>query len=202
MKRLLPIVALVAALSSVVPLGLAQEDSEAPPSEMLKFAPPEGWKLLHSVQSSETRRAVFVPSDQDERTWEDMLIVSTTRGPGMPGLQVAHERTLDAYKSTCQAHTAGALQKKVEKNIGKAFWIQGCNRRKDRDVGEASFNLFIQGQRAVYMIQRIWVLPPFGKEGPPIPSDEQRATMELLSKAMVCDPTAGTADCSPGATVQ
>jgi hypothetical protein len=158
--------------------------------------------LIYKVSSDTVQFDYYVPKGQSADKWEDMITIKTTRGSQAPGLKPVHERTVEAYKSKCQSYTATTPQTRIDNNVGRAFWILGCNRRNDMDVGETVFNLFIQGQKAVYLIQRTWRVPPFGNEGPSISAEEQKATMELLPKFTLCDPTAGDGSCVPGGRSQ
>ncbi|MCF8479133.1 MAG: hypothetical protein K9H25_01760 [Rhodospirillum sp.] len=173
----------------------------APKGEALVVPRLQGWTLIYKVSSDTVQFDYFVPDGQSAENWEDMITIKTTRGPQAPGLKPVHERTVNAFKAQCQTYTATTPQTRIDNNIGRAFWILGCNRRRDMDAGETVFNLFIQGRQAVYLIQRTWRLPAFGDEGPSIPPEEQQAAMALLPLFTLCDPTAGDGSCVPAASI-
>ncbi|GEO80812.1 hypothetical protein [Pararhodospirillum oryzae] len=180
--------------------------SPAPPTtpaapqgaEMLVLTLPPGWEILNSSTGDTYRRAVFVPEGQSGQNWKDMVVVTMARGAGTPSLQEAHQRTTKDYETSCRAHTATPPQTNVTDGIGRAFWTMGCHRRRDVDLGEASFFLYVLGRQGSYMVQRIWRTSPFGNEGPPITTTDRDTAVGLLKGVRLCDPTQGAAACLQG----
>ncbi len=154
---------------------------------------------MFSEQTGDQQRALFIPSDQTKGDWRDMWSVTMARGTGAPDLPTTAERAASEYEQSCNAYTASPPQRDTKRGYLTAFWTMGCQRRRNEASGEASFFLFLQGEVSVYLVQRIWRLPPFGKEGPPIQSQARNDAIDVLKNVRICNPATQPGGCQSGA---
>lgn len=163
---------------------------------------PEGWQAVHQSVANGLETRSYVPPGQSAESWQDMLTVQVVRlssGKPAPAPDQLYAQTRSSYEQACDGVRLGELQNGRSNGYPSAFWVLGCARIKTGGYGEAAFFRIVQGNAALYIVQRAWRLPPFDRtQGPPLPPDQQKQALEILQRFTVCDPSRKEHPCPAG----
>ncbi|MFA7428903.1 MAG: hypothetical protein WCZ23_01970 [Rhodospirillaceae bacterium] len=177
-------------LSALVMAATFPAVAQPAPGERYYLNVPASWQetARQDVQGAEV--VAYVPPGQTVEAWTDMLTVQVF--PDMTALPASafYDRTRRNYQEICANARAGTMQTGLSNDYPSAFWVLGCGQHGQTGVGETSFVRLIQGNHALYLVQRTWRTQPYAADQtPPVSPEAQQEAMAVLASFGVCDPT-------------
>ncbi|WP_404382216.1 hypothetical protein [Caenispirillum salinarum] len=182
-------------------LNTASAQDPVRPEETYAFALPDRWQEANRTRQGNVDIITFLPSGQTMQGWRDMVILQIYRDMTAVPAESLRERSLNNAQAACEDATASTLQTGLSNGYPSAFWATACTRNKQTGLGEVAYFRSLQGNDNLYMVQRVWSMPPFGDEPPTIPEAEKREAIGILSGLNVCQPGSRQHPCpgQPGA---
>lgn len=165
--------------------------------ETLRLPPLPDWVETHRGESGGAMVRHLVPEDQaGGPDWRDMITVQVLKTPHPPALASLHARARSTYEESCENVLGGALQRGETNGLETGFWTLGCALNTATGQGETAFFKAVRGLEGVYLVQRVWRVPPFDvATGPGIAPRGQQAAIALLKDAVVCIPESHAHPC-------
>ncbi|MGO4326252.1 hypothetical protein AB4Z48_11730 [Cupriavidus sp. 2TAF22] len=197
--------ALMAGLAALTITTVVRADPPSlPPGEKLLFQPglPAGWRGIPSPARmaaeapSQVTTERFVPENPWQADWEELLAVTIFLGQRLdPASALELERKPKSQHKTsrCQA-VPQMMYSDTEAANGypAATDVVFC---PDDGNGKAylSIGKFIAGTVNYYALHRTWTFP--ATSSIPVPTDEQRRWVNIMTGAIVCDNQAASSPC-------
>lgn len=189
--------ALAALAAAALPPGPAAAQGAGTGGETYVFALPDTWRPAERTQQGGAEIMTFLPPGQTLSEWRDMAILQVYEGiTGMPP-ETLRERTLESMEAACTDATAGTLQTGTSNGYPSGFWVIACARNTATGKGEVAYFRSLHGQEDLYVVQRVWTMPPFGQTPPALPAEEKREAVGILSALSACVPGSAAHPC-PG----
>lgn len=184
-------IALAAVLTAVTmavapPQARAQEPER--PEETYTFAMPDRWQEANRTRQGNVDIITFLPRGQSLQGWQDMVILQIYRDMTAVPAGSLRDRSLTNAKAACEDATASDMQTGLSNGYPSAFWATACTSNKQTTLGEVAYFRSLQGNDNLYMVQRVWSLPPFGEQAPTLPEAQKREAIGILSGLNVCQP--------------
>ena len=183
----------VASAQSISPQTGLPQIAQAP-QEQLLLTPPPGWHQAYSGRDGTMDLTLYTPAGQSAEAWSEALVVRVHHGlTTMPP---------DAFLSTvpaqleeaCDGLKAGKSQPGRINGYAAAFQFLECPMNRVSSQGEVVMSLAIQGQQALYVVQRAWQTSAFpNADKPPVPQQTLDASVDYLRSVRLCNPSAPAA---------
>ncbi len=142
----------------------------------------------------------YVPANQVNRPWQDKIILQVYHNLNDLPLDAIQRRTQGQNRNRCTGVIEGPLQSGLNNGYASAFWTLGCRylnaaSTAEVSVGETQYTKAIQGQSALYVLNRIWRTPAFGEDGPAIDATSIGDGIAFLTTSIVCVPNSADHPC-------
>lgn len=185
------ILALAAVMLAFAPLQAAPEELTRP-EETYTFALPDRWQEANRTLQGNVDIITFLPRGQSLQEWRDMVILQIYRDMTAVPADSLRDRSLTNAKAACEDAMASSMQTGLSNGYPSAFWATACTQNKQTGLGEVAYIRSLQGNDNLYMVQRVWSLPPFGEQAPSLSESGKKEAIGILSGLNVCQ--AGSAD--------
>jgi uncharacterized protein YbdZ (MbtH family) len=150
---------------------------------------PQGWKEVIRTRQQGADVIAYVPAAQNAGQWTDMLTIQVFRDMAALPAQTYYERSHSSYQKSCAAARAGELQTGLSNGYPSAFWVLACGQNQQQGFGETAFFRLVQGDAALYIVQRSWRTTAFDADTPPpVSAAASQQAIETLKSFGVCDP--------------
>lgn len=198
MSRRRPLAAAVVTAAALLWPAAVGAQGTASSRETYGFAMPPSWMEVDRSSQQGVDMLTFVPQGQSLDQWQDMVILQIYDGMTALPAQALMERMLSNLKAACTDATASGLQTGLSNGYPSAFWATACAANKASGAGEVAYFRTLQGAENLYVVQRVWTLPPFDDETPVIPPAEKQEAIGILSALTVCAPGSAAHPCPGG----
>lgn len=176
-----------------------------PPGEKVLFQPglPAGWhsqpKAPDATAKAPRQTSVerFAPASPLQADWEEALVVTIFLGQRLnpaDALGLERKSKSENQGSRCQATPQEMYSDSQPANGNSAATNVVFCPDDGRGKGYLSIGKFIAGAVNYYAIHRIWGFP--ASSSVPIPLEEQRRWVNIVSSAVVCDNQSGSSPCT------
>lgn len=201
-RRGLYMAALVSGMLACAPTAQAQQQPTGvtpPQGEQFFLRIPDGWKEVIRTRQQGADIIGYVPQEQNATQWTDMLSVQVFQGMTALPAQSFYERYGTSYRKSCETVRISQLQGGVSNGYPSAFWIMACGNQLQTGAGETSFLRLVQGNKALYVAQRIWRTGRFdAQKTSPITGPASEMAIQTLKHFGVCDPSQPDRACPKG----
>ena len=142
----------------------------------------------------------YVPNGQSATTWQDKITLQVYHDMDDLPLDAIQRRSQGQNRNRCTGVIEGPLQSGLNNGYPSAFWTLGCRYLNDggageMGVGETQYTKAIQGNTALYVLNRIWRTPAFGEDGPAIDANAINDGIAFLTTSIVCVPDSADHPC-------
>jgi hypothetical protein len=160
-----------------------------PRGERFYLSIPEGWQEVIRTRQQGADVLGYVPAGQTAAQWTDMLTIQVYRDMAALPAQTFYERSVNSYQRSCAGSKAGDLQTGLSNGYPSAFWVLSCGQNLQQKFGETAFFRLVQGDTALYIVQRSWRTTAFdATTPPPVSAAASQQAIETLKSFGVCDP--------------
>ncbi len=129
---------------------------------------PAGWRKQAEASDTLGTRADWLPAGQTLEDWRDRITLQLI--PDMAGQ--APERFLDGlaalWTENCEAVMVTEVESAPVNGYAAGTRLIACTRDKQSGKGSVSLYRVTTGERALYVVQRMYRVPPFSTEGVPL----------------------------------
>ena len=129
---------------------------------------PAGWRKQAEASDALGNRADWFPPGQTLKNWRDRLTLQLI--PDVAG-QVP-ERFLDnlvaLWTESCEAVMVTEVENEQVNGYAAGSRLIACTRDKQSGKGSVSLYRVVAGERALYVVQRVFRVPPFSTDGVPV----------------------------------
>ena len=142
----------------------------------------------------------YIPAGQTLQKWTDKIVLQVYHNLNDLPLDAIQRRAQGQNRNRCTGVIEGPLQSGLNNGYASAFWTLGCRYLNDvitanGGVGETQYTKAIQGQRSLYVLNRLWRTPAFGEDGPAITATTINEGVAFLTTSIVCKPNSADHPC-------
>lgn len=195
MSRFLPgfLTALVALMSAASAQSIPPQSAQAL-QEQLLLTPPPGWHQAYNGRDGTTDLTLYTPAGQDVGAWNEALVIRVLRNLTTMPPDVFLSTIPAQIEEACHGLRVGKSQPGRINGYAAAFQFLECPLNRVSNQGEVVLSLAIQGQEALYVVQRAWQTPPFtDSDTSSVPQSSLDTSVEHLRSVRLCNPSASTA---------
>jgi len=148
---------------------------------------PAGWRKQAEARDALGYRADWLPADQTLEDWRDRMTLQLI--PEVTG-QVP-EQFLDnlaaLWADSCEAVMVTEVESKPVNGYATGSRLIACTRDKQSGKGSVSLYQVIAGERALYVVQRAYRVPPFSTDGVPLAGADLDAGRSAVGFGVACE---------------
>ena len=156
---------------------------------------PAGWTEVFK-NSGPIEIIEYIPNGQTGGAWQDKIVLQVYHNLNNLPLHAIQRRVQGQNRNRCVGVIEGPLQSGLNNGYASAFWTLGCRYIKEQGVGETQYTKAIQGETALYVLNRMWRTPAFGEDGPAIDAAAIGDGIAFLATSIVCVPESADHPCS------
>lgn len=171
---------------SAVP-AVAQQSSVPPAGERLLLDPPNGWT---AVQVQRTEKMIIhrlYPPGENQNQWTQTVTIQMY--PTSDQMPRAFIEGIIAYsRDNCEAVGPGPVSETANNGYPQAIVTVTCTKGRGSGMGSFALIQAIRGKEGLYVVQRQWRGPAFGRnEAPAFPSNMLKDWGEFTRTVSLCD---------------
>lgn len=185
------------ALVAMTPVSAAQaispQSAEAS-QEQLLLTPPPGWHQAYNGRDGTMDLTLYTPAGQSAAAWNEALVIRVHHNLTTMPPDVFLSTVPAQIEETCHGLRAGKPQPGRINGYAAAFQFLECPLNRVNNQGEVVLSLAIQGQKALYVVQRAWQTSAFAdSDKSPVPQPTLDTSVEHLRSVRLCNPSVPTA---------
>lgn len=177
---------LAAVLAAVTLPALAQQT--APPmGEHLLLDPPDGWSTVQVQRAEKMIIHRMYPPGQGQNQWTQSVTIQMY--PSSDQMPRAFVEGIIAYsRDNCEAAGPGPVTETLNNGYPQATVTVTCTKGRNSGMGGFALIQAIRGKEALYVVQRQWRGPAFGRnESPAFPTNMLREWGDFSKTVSLCD---------------
>jgi hypothetical protein len=168
----------------------AQSSQQAPtsqPTERLVMIPPEGWTGGGASSGRNVVSTHMFPPGQTSENWTEMLTIQVIADPRAEARAFV-QRVVDASRAGCDAAGPSPATEGMTNDYPVATLTVTCTRGHQTGKGGIVAVKAIRGKQALFVVERLWRGPAFGRDdGPPISKATLLEWSAFLRSVSLCD---------------
>jgi hypothetical protein len=181
--RMLPIAGILLALS----LPALAQQQYPPPGERLLINPPAGWGAVPVQKGDKMSITRLFPPGEDEKNWSELITVqvyhSSEQSP-----RTFIDSVIQYSRENCEAAGASSVTEAPANGYPMAVVSVTCTKGRKSGMGGFVLVQSLRGKDALYVVQRQWRGPAFGKDQhPPFPDGMLRRWADFSHQVSLCD---------------
>jgi hypothetical protein len=188
MLRLILALAVALALTRPATAQQGPPPAAAPsPKEKILLEMPQGWYPKGTQRSDKGETTMLYPPGQGGETWSEMLVLQVVRdSQAMPHNYV--QQIVEASRTNCDAVGPSPVTEKSINGYPAAALTVSCTKGKRTGKGGLVMVVAMRGREALYVVQRLWQGPAFGRnEAVPVPQDMLKTWGAFARTIGLCD---------------
>jgi hypothetical protein len=158
---------------------------------------PFTWKLVHHDVTAAKTILRYVPQDQTDEKWNEMVAVQVFHGMRALPLEVFEKHVNWSLEAHCAGYSRGKIQQKIQNNYVTASVVEYCGKHNETGKGGITVFKAIAGQDAFVVANWTLLVKPFAGREPPVSDAKWAELMDWLEGVQICYARDSTRPCPP-----
>jgi hypothetical protein len=129
---------------------------------------PAGWRKQAEASDVLGRRADWFPEGQTLQNWRDRMTLQLIPDTAGPDPAPFLDNLTVLWTQNCEAVMATETKSEPVNGYAASSRLIACTRDKKSGKGSISLYRVVAGARALYVVQRVYRVPPFSTDGVPL----------------------------------
>lgn len=174
-------------LAAALLAALPAEAQQAPPGERLLMNAPAGWSALPLQKTEKASITRLFPPGENDKQWTQSITVQMYPGSEQPARGYV-EGVIAYSRDNCEAAGPGPVSEAMSNGYPIASVTVTCTRGRASGLGGFVLVQAIRGRDALYVVQRQWRGPAFGKnQNPDFPPNMLKEWGDFAKTVGLCD---------------
>jgi len=160
---------------------------------------PAGWRKQAEASDALGHRADWFPPGQTLKNWRDRITLQLIPKVAGSDTEQAPERFLDnlaiLWTENCEAVMVTETKSEPVNGYAAGSRLIACTRDKQSGKGNVSLYRVVAGDRALYVIQRVYRMAPFSTDGVPLAGADLDLGRAAVDFGTACERGTATRPC-------
>lgn len=156
---------------------------------------PSGWQVKPQDGEALESYGEWIPVDQTPQGWRDLITVQLFPQLANFPPEKFLERVVSHYAKFCDDVFVTDIDAGKVNEYATAFRVFACTRDQRSDKGNVAMIRAVMGEKAFYVVQRVYRVPAFTKATFPIPGDKLVAGQKAIAFGLACNRKDGKHPC-------
>ncbi len=147
---------------------------------------PPQWVVNGQTRNAKGAASNWVPRDQIGEDWRRLISLQIFTDLADNAFTTYFDGIIQRYRAICDDVFATAVEENRRNDFPVAFRILACTKSARNGLGEISLFHVVAGKQALYVVQGVYRVQPFGAQDFPLAGEELQRGRQAVEFGVAC----------------